>query len=81
MSKTIKICKGPGCKAWNSEYMAKKINNTQVSLGVCLVPCMEKCGGGVSVKLGDNGEVIKLHETDEITHLIDSSDGVLVSAC
>ena len=81
MSKIIKICKGPGCKAWNSEYMAKKFSNTQGSQGVCLVPCMEKCGGGVSVQLGDNGEVIKLRETDEVAHLIDSSDGVLVAAC
>ena len=79
MSKTIKICKGPGCKAWNSEYMVKKLSNTQGSKDVCLVPCMEKCGGGVSVQLGDNGEVIKLRETDQVNHLIDSSDGVLVS--
>jgi len=80
MSKIIKICKGPGCKAWNSEYMAKKFSNTQGSQGVCLVPCMEKCGGGVSVQLGENGEVIKLRETDEVTNLIDSSDGVLVAS-
>ena len=79
MSKTIKICKGPGCKAWNSEYMVKEIRNTQGSQGICLVPCMEKCGGGVSVQIEDNGEVLKLRETDEVVHLIDSSDCVLVS--
>jgi hypothetical protein len=80
MSKTIKICKGPGCKAWYSEYMAKKFSNTQGAQGVCLVPCMEKCGGGVSVQLGDNCEVIKLRETDEFTNIIDSSDDFLVAA-
>ena len=79
MSKTIKICKGPGCKAWNSEYMVEKLSNTQGSHGICLVPCMEKCGGGVSVQVEDNGEVLKLRETDEVVHLIDSSDCVLVS--
>ena len=78
MSKIIKICKGPGCKAWNSEYMAKKFSNTRGSQGVCLVPCMEKCGGGVSVQIEDNGEVLKLRETDGVAHLIGSNDGVLV---
>ena len=81
MSKIIKICKGPGCKAWNSEFMAKEFSNNQGFGGVCLVPCMEKCGGGVSVQIEDNGEVLKLRETDEVVHLIDSSDGSLVAAC
>ena len=81
MSKIIKICKGPGCKAWNSEYMVKEIRNSQGSQGVCLVPCMEKCGGGVSVQIEDNGEVLKLRETYEVVRLIESSDGVLASAC
>ena len=80
MSKIIKICKGPGCKAWNSEYMAKQFSNTQGSQGVCLVPCMEKCGGGVSVQFDDNGEVLKLRETNEVVHLIDSSGDTLVAA-
>jgi len=61
--------------------MVKKFRHTQGSQGVCLVPCMEKCGGGVSVQLGDKGEVIKLREIDEVTHLIDSSIGVLVASC
>ena len=82
MSNKIKICKGAGCKAWKSVYMAKKLSQTQGSQGVCLVPCMEKCGGGVSVQLGDNGEVIKLRETDEVAHLIGFfNDSVLASTC
>jgi hypothetical protein len=79
MSKIIKICKGPGCKAWNSEYVAKEISSTQGSHGVCLVPCMEKCGGGVSVQLEGNGNVLKLRETDEVANFIDSSENVLVA--
>ena len=78
MSKIIKICKGPGCKAWNSEYMAKEFSNTRGSKAVCLVPCMEKCGGGVSIQFEGNGEVLKLRETDEVLNLIEPSDGVLV---
>jgi hypothetical protein len=81
MSKTIKICKGPGCKAWKSINMASKIRGLKGFKGICLVSCMDKCGGGVSVKLEDNDEVIKLRNLDEIKYLIDSSDGVLVSAC
>ena len=77
MSKIIKICEGPGCKAWNSEYMAKQFSNTQGSQGVCLVPCMEKCGGGVSVQFEGDGEVLKLRETNEVLNLIDYSDEVL----
>ena len=81
MSNKIKICNGAGCKAWNSEYMAKEFSNTRGSKAVCLVPCMEKCGGGVSIQFEGNGEVLKLRETYEVVRLIESSDGVLASAC
>jgi hypothetical protein len=81
MSNKIKICNGAGCKAWRSMYMAKKLRQTQGSHGVCLVPCMDKCGGGVSVQFEGDCEVLKLRETDEVAHLIDSSNGVLVSTC
>ena len=76
MSKTIKICKGPGCKAWNSENMAKKFSNTQGSQGVCLVPCMEQCGGGASVQLEGDSEVLKLRETDQVAYLLYFNAGV-----
>ena len=81
MSNTIKICNGAGCKAWRSMYMAKKLRQTQGSHGVCLVPCMEKCGGGVSVQFEGNDEVLKLRETNEVASLIDSSNDVLVATC
>ena len=81
MSNKIKICNGAGCKAWSSIYMAKKLRQTQGSRGVCLVPCMEKCGGGVSVQFEDNGEVLKLRETDKVAHIIDSSGANLVATC
>ena len=79
MSKIIKICKGPGCKAWDSENLAKKFVNTEGSQGVYLVPCMEKCGGGVSVQFEGTGEVLKLREADEVADLIDYSNDVLVN--
>jgi hypothetical protein len=76
MSNKINICKGAGCKAWKSEYMAKKLSQNKGSEGVCLVPCMGQCGGGVSVQLEGDGEVLKLRETDQVTYLLDFNAGV-----
>ena len=76
ISNKIKICKGAGCKAWKSEYMAKKLSQTQGSEGVCLVPCMGQCGGGASVQLESDGEVLKLRETDQVVYLLDFNAGV-----
>ena len=76
ISNKIKICKGAGCKAWKSEYMAKKLSQTQGSEGVCLVPCMGQCGGGASVQLEGDGEVLKLRETDQVVYLLDFNAGV-----
>ena len=76
MSNKIKICKGAGCKAWKSEYIAKKLSQTQGAEGVCLVPCMGQCGGGASVQLESDGEVLKLRETDQVVYLLDFNAGV-----
>ena len=66
----IKICAGPGCKAWNSETMAKRIKQLKGPRDVCLVPCMNKCGGGASVRLRDRGRIIKLREAKEVVNLL-----------
>ena len=76
MSNKIKICKDAGCKAWKSEYMAKKLIQTQGSKRVCLVPCMDQCGGGASVQLEGDGEVMKLREIDQVVYLLDFNAGV-----
>ena len=81
MSNKIKICKGAGCKAWKSEYMAKQLRQTEGSSDVCLVPCMRKCGGGASVQFEGHGEVLKLRGTDEVAYLLDSNTGVLATTC
>ena len=70
MSQKIKICAGPGCKAWNSETMASRLKQLQGAHEVCLVPCMNKCGGGASVRLKDRGRIIKLKETKEVVNLL-----------
>ena len=76
MSNKIKVCKGAGCKAWKSEDMAKKLSQTQGSEDVCLVPCMEQCGGGASVQLEGDGEILKLRETDQVAYLLYFNAGV-----
>ena len=70
MASRIKICAGPGCKAWNSESMASRLKQLRGAREVCLVPCMNKCGGGASVRLKDRGRIIKLRETKEVVNLL-----------
>ena len=70
MATKIKICAGPGCKAWNSETMASRLKQLQGAREVCLVPCMNICGGGASVRLKDRGRIIKLRETKEVVNLL-----------
>ena len=71
MASKIKICTGPGCKAWNSETMASRLKQLEGEREVCLVPCMNKCGGGASVRLKDRGRIIKLRETKEVAKLLE----------
>ena len=70
MANKIKICTGPGCKAWNSLTMATRLKNLQGAREVCLVPCMNKCGGGASIRLKDRGRIIKLKETKDVAKLL-----------
>ncbi len=68
----IKICMGPGCKAWDSDKMVNKLRQMQVVGEVCIVPCMNKCGGGCSIRLKDRGKVIKLKEERALRILLNS---------
>tara|TARA_B100001123_G_C14403623_1_gene667779 strand:+ start:168 stop:413 length:246 start_codon:yes stop_codon:yes gene_type:complete len=70
METRIKICAGPGCRAWNSETMASRLKQLKGAKEVCLVPCMNKCGGGASVRLKDRGRIIKLREAKEVVNLL-----------
>ncbi len=79
MANKIKICTGAGCKAWNSETMAQRLRKMKGTDQVCLVPCMNQCGGGASIRLKDRGKILKLRETKEVAHLLDSSSGALVA--
>ena len=70
MESSIKICAGPGCKAWNSLTMAKRLKKMDNKREVCLVPCMNKCGGGASVRLKDRGRIVKLKKAKEVVNLL-----------
>ncbi len=81
MANKIKICAGAGCKAWNSENLASLLKQMPGANEVCLVPCMNKCGGGASVRLKDRGKVLKLREAEEVACLLNPKKGALAAVC
>tara|TARA_Y100001960_G_scaffold320467_1_gene393381 strand:- start:751 stop:936 length:186 start_codon:yes stop_codon:yes gene_type:complete len=50
--------------------MASRLKQLKGAKEVCLVPCMNKCGGGASVRLKDRGRIIKLREAKEVVNLL-----------
>ncbi len=67
----VDICKGAGCKAWSSDKIARELREIQEGLGlggvrVCRVKCMGVCGGGASVRVNSQREVLKIEEVDDI---------------
>ena len=81
MTTRIKICTGPGCRAWGSERMAQRLTKMPGAGEVCLVSCMDKCGGGASIRLKDRGKIFKLREMVEVTKLIKGDVSFLTEAC
>ncbi|MDC0206797.1 hypothetical protein OAL04_06145 [Nitrospinae bacterium] len=80
MVKRIKICTGPGCKAWDAEIMAKQLLKIE-GIPVTVVKCMNKCGGGTSIRLKDRGKIFKLRDNDEVVSLIKGETASLTEAC
>ena len=73
--KIVKVCKGPNCKAWSSDRIAKELREIGNTLNlpdikVCRVPCMDACHGGVSVRVDSKGEIIKLKEVEELLSVL-----------
>ena len=67
----IKVCSGPNCKAWCADRVARKLrkNNDAFDfkdIKVCRIPCMDACHGGVSVRIGSRGKVLKVRDADEV---------------
>jgi len=64
--RNIKICSGPGCKAWASEKIARELEGMEIEgVKVCRVLCMKKCGGGATVQVDSSNEVLKMRNFEE----------------
>lgn len=75
----VKVCKGPNCKAWSSDRIARELRKTADNLDlsgikVCRVPCMDACHGGVSVRIGCKGKIFKLNEAEEALTILGVSN-------
>ena len=80
MIKRIKICTGPGCRAWDAEFMANRLKVMDKSCVISVVTCMDKCGGGASVRLKDRGKVFKLRDRSELINVIKGDEDSLTQA-
>jgi NADH:ubiquinone oxidoreductase subunit E len=74
-SKDIKVCSGPGCKAWASEKIARQLEGLETEgYKVCRVACMRKCGGGATVKAAISGELLKMRNPEEVLQVLFSGN-------
>jgi len=80
MLRRIKICTGPGCRAWDADFMAKRLRIMDKKSEILTVTCMDKCGGGCSVRLKDRGKVFKLRERSELVYLVKGEEESLIEA-
>ncbi|NIQ03105.1 MAG: hypothetical protein GWM98_24215 [Nitrospinaceae bacterium] len=55
----IKICKGPGCRAWGADGLYSGLKAQSAGAveqpKVCSSKCMNRCGGGTTVELVSSG--------------------------
>ena len=80
---SVKVCKGPNCKAWSSDRIASELREIGNTLDlhcieVCRVPCMDACHGGVSVRVDSKQKIIKLKEAEDLLNLLGIHDVVLL---
>ena len=80
MLNRIKICTGPGCRAWDAEFMAKRLRVMDKTSEIIEVTCMDKCGGGASVRLKERGKVFKLRDKSELVNVIEGDEDSLIQA-
>ena len=69
--KNIKVCSGPGCKAWASEKIARELEGLDMAkVKVCRVACMNKCGGGATVQVSPSNELLKMRTYEEALYTL-----------
>ncbi len=81
---SVKICKGPGCRAWSSDRIARELREIGEALDldgvkVCRVPCMKVCGGGASVRIDSQSEIVKLRDVEDALAVLGISEAVAVA--
>jgi NADH:ubiquinone oxidoreductase subunit E len=80
---SVKVCKGPNCKAWSSDQIARELRDIKNTLDlpcikVCRVSCMDACHGGVSVRVDSRGKVLKIKDVEELLIVLGTNEIVLV---
>ena len=65
----IKVCQGPGCRAWGSQGLIARIKTlleeTPEKPKVCSSSCMNRCGGGTSVEVVSRQAFVKIKNSPE----------------
>ena len=70
-TRDIKVCSGPGCKAWASEKIARELEGLESEgVKVCRVACMKKCGGGATVQATFSGTLLKMRNPEEALQIL-----------
>lgn len=82
----IQICEGPGCKAWSSDRIASEFRavlegRDLEEINVCRVPCMNKCGGGVSVRVNSKHQIMKFKELDDLLTIFSIPEEIITNTC
>lgn len=80
---SVKVCKGPNCKAWSSDRIARELREIGNAsdlrcVKVCRVPCMDACHGGVSIRIDSKQKIIKLKEAEDLLYLLGIHEVVLL---
>jgi NADH:ubiquinone oxidoreductase subunit E len=80
---SVKVCKGPNCKAWSSDRIARELREIGNAsdlrcVKVFRVPCMDACHGGVSVRVDSKQKILKLKEAEDLLNLLGIYDVVLL---
>ncbi len=66
--KSIKVCLGPGCKAWGAKRVLRSLKchfKQAPETMVGTTPCMNRCGGGAAVKVGSRKTPCKVRESQD----------------
>lgn len=75
-AKKVGICTGASCRAWDSEEIARELRQywniaaKQKEFKICRVPCLNRCGGGVSVQISSCGAVLKIRKPQKAMKIV-----------